>query len=101
MLAAPIALLAVSSPETGLRAGQAGRPAPQTPTGAQPPTAPAQPSMPRIVVTAGRSTVLSTEFNVTRIALTNPAVAEATVVAPREILIDGKAAGHDQPDRLG
>ena len=57
--------------------------------------------MPRIAVTAGRSTVLSTEFDVTRIAITNPAVAEATVVAPREILIDGKAAWHDQPHRMG
>jgi len=47
----------------------------------------------RVTVTAGRSTVLSTSFDVTRIALTNPAIAEATVVAPREILIDGKAAG--------
>ncbi len=92
VLAATIALLTVSSQETG-RAQQPAGPAPQTPTGAQPPTAPAQPSMPRIAVTAGRSTVLSTDFNVTRIALTNPAVAEATVVAPREILIDGKAPG--------
>ena len=92
VLAATIALLTVSSQETG-RAQQPAAPAPQTPTGAQPPTAPAQPSMPRIAVTAGRSTVLSTDFNVTRIALTNPAVAEATVVAPREILIDGKAPG--------
>jgi pilus assembly protein CpaC len=49
--------------------------------------------MPRIIVTAGRSTVLTTDFNVSRIALTNPAVADATVVAPREILIDGKTAG--------
>ena len=94
MLAATIALLAVSSEETGLAQGQPAGQTPQTPTsGAQPQTPPAQPSMPRIVVTAGRSTVLSTEFNVTRIAITNPAVAEATVVAPREILIDGKAAG--------
>jgi pilus assembly protein CpaC len=92
VLAATIALLTVSSQETG-RAQQPAGPAPQTPTGGQPPTAPAQPSMPRIAVTAGRSTVLSTDFNVTRIALTNPAVAEATVVAPREILIDGKAPG--------
>jgi pilus assembly protein CpaC len=92
VLAATIALLTVSSQETG-RAQQPAGPAPPTPTGAQPPTAPAQPSMPRIAVTAGRSTVLSTDFNVTRIALTNPAVAEATVVAPREILIDGKAPG--------
>ncbi len=49
--------------------------------------------LPRVVLTAGRSMVLPTEFTITRIALTNPAVADAVVVAPREILIDGKAAG--------
>jgi pilus assembly protein CpaC len=37
--------------------------------------------------------VLSTNFDITRIAVTNPAVADAVVVQPREILIDGKAAG--------
>jgi pilus assembly protein CpaC len=47
----------------------------------------------KIQVTAGRSTVLTTEFDITRIAVTNPAVADANVVAPREILIDGKNAG--------
>jgi pilus assembly protein CpaC len=50
-------------------------------------------ALPRVVLTAGRSLVLPTDFNITRIALTNPAVADATVVAPREILIDGKAPG--------
>jgi pilus assembly protein CpaC len=44
-------------------------------------------------LTAGRSTVLSTDFNISRIAITNPAIADATVVQPREILIDGKAPG--------
>jgi len=52
-----------------------------------------QPAQPRVVLTAGRSTVLNTDFDVTRIAVTNPAVADATVVQPREILIDGKAPG--------
>ena len=47
----------------------------------------------RITLTAGRSTVLPTDFDITRIAVTNPAVADATVVAPREVLIDGKASG--------
>jgi pilus assembly protein CpaC len=47
----------------------------------------------RIALTAGRSTILTTDFDVTRIAITNPAVADATVVEPRQILIDGKAAG--------
>ena len=50
-------------------------------------------AMPRVALTAGRSTVLNTDFDVTRIAVTNPAVADATVVQPREILIDGKAPG--------
>ena len=47
----------------------------------------------RIHITAGRSTVLTTPFDVTRIAVTNPVIADATVVQPREILIDGKAPG--------
>ena len=53
-----------------------------------------QPSqVPQISITAGRSTILSTDFDVTRIAVTNPEIADATVVQPREILVDGKAAG--------
>ena len=47
----------------------------------------------RINLTAGRSTVMNTDFDVVRIAITNPAVADAVVVQPREILIDGKAPG--------
>ncbi len=54
----------------------------------------AQPSaLGRVTLTAGRSTVVETDFDVTRIAVTNPAVADAVVVQPREILIDGKGAG--------
>jgi pilus assembly protein CpaC len=48
---------------------------------------------PKIPLTAGRSTILTTEFDITRIAITNPAIADAVVVQPREILIDGKAPG--------
>lgn len=47
----------------------------------------------RVLLTAGRSTVLTTPFDITRIAVTNPAVADATVVKAREILVDGKGAG--------
>jgi pilus assembly protein CpaC len=75
-------LLAATTASTGL--AQAPAPSGQI---AQPAGAP------RVVLTAGRSLVLPTDFNITRIALTNPAIAEATVVAPREILIDGKAPG--------
>jgi pilus assembly protein CpaC len=48
---------------------------------------------PKIKITAGRSTVQSTDFDVTRIAITDPKIADAVVVQPREILIDGKGAG--------
>ena len=46
-----------------------------------------------VSLTAGRSTVLTTDFDISRIAVTNPAVADAVVVQPREILVDGKSAG--------
>lgn len=58
-----------------------------------PPAQDARPQFPHVQLTAGRSTVINTDFDVTRIAVTNPAVADAVVVAPREILIDGKATG--------
>src|SRR6187431_2311953 len=59
-----------------------------------PPSAPApRPQYERVVVTAGRSTVVATDFEVTRIAVTNPEVADAVVVQPREILVDGKKSG--------
>ena len=65
------------------------------PIAAQAPAAPQQPdsAFPRLHLTTGRSMVLTPEFDVTRIAITNPAIADATVVQPREILIDGKAPG--------
>jgi pilus assembly protein CpaC len=47
----------------------------------------------RIALTAGRSTVLMTSFDITRIAVTDPAIADALVVQAREVLIDGKAPG--------
>src|SRR5688572_6751772 len=49
--------------------------------------------LPKITLTAGRSTVLTTDFDITRIAVTDPTVADAVVVQPREVLIDGKAPG--------
>ena len=53
----------------------------------------AEGTYPKVTVTAGRSTVLTTDYDVTRIAVTNPAIADATVVQPREILIDAKTSG--------
>ena len=47
----------------------------------------------RIVVAAGRSLVLTMTFDIRKIAITNPAVAEATGISPRELRIDGKSPG--------
>ena len=63
-------------------AQQADQPAPAPP-----------PLLKRVVLTAGRSTVVLTDFDISRIAVTNPGVADAVVVQPREILIDGKSPG--------
>ena len=52
-----------------------------------------QDAMPRVTLNVGRSTVLTTDFDVTRVAITNPAVADVTVVDTRELLLDGKSAG--------
>jgi len=46
-----------------------------------------------VPLTAGRSTVLMMDFDITRVAVTDPAIADATVVQPREVLIDGKMPG--------
>jgi pilus assembly protein CpaC len=53
----------------------------------------AQAPVERVQLTTGRSTVTFTDFDVIRIAVTNPAVADAIVVSPREVLVDGKAPG--------
>jgi pilus assembly protein CpaC len=60
---------------------------------APPAVAPPRPQYERVVVTSGRSTVVPTDFDVTRIAITNPEIADAVVVQPREILVDGKKPG--------
>ena len=78
-------LLALATP---LLAAQ-GQPKPASPTQA---TAPVE-GFEKVNITAGRSTVMSTDFDITRIAVTDPEIADAVVVEPREILIDGKKAG--------
>jgi pilus assembly protein CpaC len=70
--------------------GQA--PAPQPAPAA--PAAPQAPDRDRVLLlTAGRSMVLPTPFDITRIAITDPKIADAVVVQPREVLIDGRSAG--------
>ena len=81
--AATAVLLAVTSSILAAQGGQATAPTAQEATEA----------FPKVRLTAGRSTVLPTDFDITRIAVTNPEIADAVVVQPREILVDGKAAG--------
>ena len=74
-------------------AAQTAPPAPAAPPvpQAQEPAAPAAPG--KVSLTAGRSVVVPTNFNITRIAITNAEIADAVVVSPREILVDGKKPG--------
>jgi pilus assembly protein CpaC len=71
----------------------------QAPAGSSAPAAPphaaASATLPpvTVMVVVGGSTVVKTEFPITRFALNNPGVADATVVDPKELLVDGKAAG--------
>ena len=58
-----------------------------------PPTPPGPAPFETVSLTAGRSMVLTTDFDITRIAITDPKIADAVVVQPREVLIDGKAPG--------
>jgi pilus assembly protein CpaC len=60
----------------------------QTPAPAQEP-APAE----RLVILAGRSMVLTTDYDIKRIKITNSEVADAMAVTPRELVIDGKTPG--------
>jgi pilus assembly protein CpaC len=88
-LRAAIAALGIGLTLQTASAAMAQTPAPSSP---QPPQQlPGQ--IERVVLTAGRSTVLRTDFEIIRIAVTNPAVADATVVQSREILVDGKTPG--------
>jgi pilus assembly protein CpaC len=69
----------------------------QSPGAAPPPAAQAAPATQeassQVTLTVGRSVVVTIPFEVSKIAIANPNIAQPTVVSPREILIDGKAPG--------
>jgi pilus assembly protein CpaC len=102
-LACGLAISPLSGRAAGLSALSPSAQAPaQPPAGAPTPATPSpQPAIGGPVVdrdrvlllTAGRSMVLTTDFDITRIAITDPRIADAVVVQPREVLIDGKSAG--------
>jgi pilus assembly protein CpaC len=102
-LACGLAIFTLTGRAAGLSAqppGQTAQPAPAQPPVGSPATPPAAaPSSPVVdrdrvlLLTAGRSMVLTTDYDITRIAITDPRIADAVVVQPREVLIDGKSAG--------
>ena len=47
----------------------------------------------RIILTVGRSVVLDRTEDIRRVAITDDQVADAIVVSPRELLINGRSAG--------
>jgi pilus assembly protein CpaC len=53
----------------------------------------ATPAFPTLLVVAGGSTVVQTDFPITRVAVANPEIADATVVDPTQVLVDGKVSG--------
>ncbi len=55
--------------------------------------APESPQPDRILLLAGRSMVMTTDFDIERVAITDDTIADALVVAPRELLINGKQPG--------
>jgi pilus assembly protein CpaC len=70
------------------------RPAPAAPAASAPAPAPAaSAAAERVSLIAGHSTILTTDFDVVRLAITNQSVADGVVVQPREVLVDGKGPG--------
>jgi pilus assembly protein CpaC len=83
------AALAVTSVGAGQTTATMAQPAPTPPAA---PVAPV-PQPPVLLVVVGGSTVVQTHAPITRIAVTNPAIADATVLDPKQVLVDGKTAG--------
>jgi pilus assembly protein CpaC len=61
------------------------------PTPAPPQNAPQGP--PKLMVTVGKSLIIDSPLNIMRVVVANGDLAEAVAVNPKEVLINGKAAG--------
>jgi pilus assembly protein CpaC len=70
---------------------------PQSPPADQPATQPAQENRGAaardLLVTVGKSVVIDSPVDIARVSVANGDIAEAVVVNPREVLVNGKAAG--------
>jgi len=47
----------------------------------------------RIRLLSGKSLIITTDFDIKRVVITNPEVADGTPISSRELVIDGKVAG--------
>ena len=54
----------------------------------------------KLVVTVGKSLIIDSPLDIQRLSVANGDLAEAVAVNPKEVLINGKAAGRDLADRL-
>ena len=61
--------------------------------GAEPQTAAANPSAEALHLLVGRSLVISSQARIVRISVADPAIVDALVVSPTQILISGKSPG--------
>jgi pilus assembly protein CpaC len=95
-IAVAAVLCSVASP---IAFGQAA----QTPAQAAAPPTQAQSQQPpgvlsdadggRIRLLSGKSLIITTDFDIKRVVITNPEVADGTPISSRELVIDGKVAG--------
>ncbi|MBU6429416.1 MAG: pilus assembly protein N-terminal domain-containing protein, partial [Cyanobacteria bacterium REEB65] len=76
----------MSSP---LPADRAGSGPPSTPSGAASPSADAA----SLAVAVGKSLVVKTSANITKVAITDPTIADVAVLSRHEILLNGKRPG--------
>ena len=93
LAAALIALVVLWSPAARAVQTTQGGGQNQTVAPAGRPAGAALPAAERIVITSGRSTILETQFDIQRIALTDPEIADVIVIAQRELLINAKRPG--------
>lgn len=78
-------------PQQAQNAPPAQEAAPPEPTPQAQPEAPATPG--KLIVTIGKSLLIDSPLNITRVTIANGSVAEAVAVNPKEVLINGTAVG--------
>jgi len=81
---------AIPAPEAQNPAAQTATPTPEPPQGGQEPETGAPQTLHLMV---GRSLVITSPNRIKRVSLADPAIAEAVVVSPTQLVINGKAPG--------